>query len=52
MEFNVEPTNEDKRIALKEDYKVMAACLCQESKSHTQESGAPNETRVNWSNEK
>ena len=43
--------DEDKKIALREDYKVVVACLRQESKSHTQESSAPNETQVNWSNE-
>ena len=50
--FNVEPMDEDKKNSLMEGYKVVVACLCQESESHTQEFGAPNETQVNWSNEK
>ena len=50
--FNVEIMDEDKKIALKEGYKIMTAHLDQESERHTQEYGAPNETQVNWSNEK
>ena len=48
----MELTDEDKKIVLKEGYKVMVANLCQEFESLSQESGAPNETQVNWSNEK
>ena len=43
--------DEDKKIALKEGYKVVAACSCQEFESLDQESGAPSETQVNWSDE-
>ena len=44
--------DEDKKIALKEGYRVMVARLHQESESHNQESGAPIETQVNWLSEK
>lgn len=37
------------KIPLKEGYKVVVACLCQEFESHTQESSFP---KVNWSDEK
>ena len=51
--FNVEVTDEDRKIALKEGYKVVAARLCEESASLAQESSAPNDiSQVNWSDGK
>ena len=51
-EFNVEPKDEDKKISLREGYKVMVAHLRQESESHTQESSEPNEIQEKWLDEK
>ena len=39
----MELTNEDRKIALNEGYKVVAACLCEKYKSLAQESSAPND---------
>ena len=49
----MEVTDEDRKIALKEGYKVVAAHLRRESVSLAQESSAPNDfSQVNWSGEK
>ena len=49
----MEVADEDRKIALKEGYKVMVACLHEESVSLAQESSAPNDiSQVNWSDEK
>ena len=49
----MEVTDEDRKIALKEGYKVVAARLRRESISLGQESSAPNDiSQVNWSDEK
>ena len=53
IDFNVEVTDEDRKIALKEGYKVVAACLREEFASLAQESSAPNDiSQVNWLDEK
>ena len=49
----MELTDEDRKIALKEGYKVVVARLREESESHAQESNATNDiSQVNWSDEK
>ena len=49
----MELTDEDKKIALKEGYKVVVACLCKESISLAQEYSAPNDiSQENWLDEK
>ena len=49
----MELKDEDRKIALKEGYKVVAARLRKESESLAQESSAPNDiSQVNWSDEK
>ena len=49
----MEVTDEDRKIALKEGYKVVVARLREESVSLAQESSAPNDiSQVNWSDEK
>lgn len=49
----MEVTDEDRKIALKEGYKVVATRLRGESVSLGQESSAPNDiSRVNWLDEK
>ena len=49
----MEVTDEDRKVALKEGYNVMAARLREESVSLSQESSAPNDiSQVNWSDEK
>lgn len=44
MKFNVEPTEEDKRITLKKGYELVVARLRKESKIHNEESAALDET--------
>ena len=47
----MEVIDEDRKNALKEGNKVVAACLRKEFESLAQESSAPNESQVNWSDE-
>ena len=49
----MEVTDEDRKIVLKEGYKVVVARLHEEFVSLAQESSAPNDiSQVNWSDEK
>ena len=49
----MEVTDEDRKLALKEGYKVVAARLREESVSLAQESISPNDiSQVNWLDEK
>ena len=49
----MEVTDEDRKLALKEGYKVMGARLREESVSLAQESSSANDmSQVNWSDEK